>query len=164
MRSLRCCFSDSRSCLPGGGGDPDGARLFATLTFARRDLHAIRCAFGKRRKSQKQAEAVQDRPAPRRLLRQGRPGCSGQGVCQTGSEGTLRFRHMVPVTAELPCAVIRAERTKLVGIILISHGTDYVTLIGLNIEGTGDENTVKVNGADDIVENSDITNDSRGES
>jgi hypothetical protein len=56
------------------------------------------------------------------------------------------------------------ERATLVGIVLIPHGVNDVTLSRLNILGTGSQNTVKVNSLGDIVEHNNITNNQRGAS
>ena len=56
------------------------------------------------------------------------------------------------------------ERAKLVGIVYIVSGANYVALTHLAIEGTGDHNTVKIYSTDTVVRNNDITNASRGES
>jgi hypothetical protein len=50
------------------------------------------------------------------------------------------------------------------GIINVPEGSDHVTLTALDIEGTGDENTLKIYAADVVVEHSDITNAGRGNS
>ncbi len=58
------------------------------------------------------------------------------------------------------------ERARLVGIIDIRHGSDYITLSGLDIEGTGDDgaNTIKIYSRGVVLEASDITNAWRGRS
>lgn len=54
------------------------------------------------------------------------------------------------------------ERAKLVGIVKLGQGVDHVTLSGLDFEGTGEQNSIKIYSADVVVEDSDITNLSRG--
>ena len=54
------------------------------------------------------------------------------------------------------------ERAKLVGIVKID--SDDVTLSTLDLEGTGEQNTIKVYAEDTVIEDSDITNASRGRS
>ncbi len=56
------------------------------------------------------------------------------------------------------------ERGRLVGNVHVRAGADHVTLSGLDIEGTGDVNTVEVLGADFVLEDSDVTNAGRGRS
>ncbi len=56
------------------------------------------------------------------------------------------------------------ERAKLVGIVILRQGVDHVRLSGLDFEGTGEQNSIKIYSADAVVEDSDITNFSRGRS
>ncbi len=58
------------------------------------------------------------------------------------------------------------ERARLVGIIDIPHGSDYITLSGLDIEGTGEDgaNTIKIYSRGVVLERSDVTNAWRGRS
>jgi Right handed beta helix region len=59
---------------------------------------------------------------------------------------------------------VPGERAKLVGIVYVANGSDYVTLASLAIEGPGDQNTIQVTAAHVIVEDSSITNAWRGDS
>jgi hypothetical protein len=54
------------------------------------------------------------------------------------------------------------ERARLVGIVNVASGINYVTLSDLVFEGTGTSNTIKVYSADVTIENSEITNGWRG--
>jgi Right handed beta helix region len=76
----------------------------------------------------------------------------------------LRLRHGGRLGARIVLRSYPGERATLVGIVEIQRGVNDVTLSRLNIEGTGDENTVKILSARDVVEKSNITNYRRGAS
>jgi Right handed beta helix region len=100
-----------------------------------------------------------------RSLRAGDTGCLRAGSYTTGSGGaTLNFLRSGRPNRRITLRAYPGERASVVGIVRIAHGADFVTLNHLKIEGTGDQNTVKVEGAHDVVENSNITNHWRGES
>jgi hypothetical protein len=52
------------------------------------------------------------------------------------------------------------ERARLVGIVTVR--ASWVRLAGLNFEGDGSMNTIKIYSSDVVVEDSDITNKLRG--
>jgi hypothetical protein len=105
---------------------------------------------------------------PQRLadsLRPGQTGCLRGGTYQAGSNGyVLRPRHGGAPSAPITIRSYPGERAKLVGIIYLAQGSNYVTLSALGIEGTGEENTVQITSDHDIVEDSSITNAWRGNS
>ena len=76
----------------------------------------------------------------------------------------LRFGRAGRPGARITVRSYPGERARLVGIVFVPKGSDHVTLAALDIEGTGDQNTVKVNAADVVVERSNITNAWRGNS
>ncbi len=75
-----------------------------------------------------------------RVLRGGRP----------GAPVTIRSWH--------------GARARLFGTVVVEHRADHVHLVGLDIEGDGAENTVKVYGARTLIRSSRITNRGRGRS
>jgi hypothetical protein len=105
---------------------------------------------------------------PQRLadsLRPGQTGCLRGGTYQAGSNGyVLQPRRGGAPGAPITIRSYPGERAKLVGIIYIERGINYVTLSALDIEGTGGENTVQITSANDIVEDSSITNAWHGNS
>ena len=105
---------------------------------------------------------------PQRLadsLRPGQTGCLRGGAYQAGSNGyVLQPRRGGAPGAPITIRSYPGERAKLVGIVYIERGINYVTLSALDIEGTGGENTVQITSANDIVEDSSITNAWRGNS
>jgi hypothetical protein len=105
---------------------------------------------------------------PQRLadsLRPGKTGCLRSGVYNGAEDGfVLRLEHGGSEQRRITIRSFPRERAKLVGIVYIASGANYVTLTHLAIEGTGDHNTVKIYATDTVVRANDITNASRGES
>jgi hypothetical protein len=98
-------------------------------------------------------------------LRPGKTGCLRGGLYDETDEGfVLRLDHGGTDGRRLTIRSFPGERAKLVGIVYIVPGANYITLSHLSIEGTGDHNTVKIYATDTVVRNNDITNASRGES
>jgi hypothetical protein len=98
-------------------------------------------------------------------LHAGQTGCLRGGTYDANSSDyVLQPRHGGTRGAPITIRSYPGERAKLVGIIYIQHGSDYVTLAALDIEGTGGENTIQITSANDIVEDSSITNAWRGNS
>jgi hypothetical protein len=143
-------------------------RAMQTLsTAARSDVRCDRYAapWGSDR-----SRGTSKRPfqSPQRLadsLRPGKTGCLRGGVYdQTGDGYILRINHGGKEQRRLAIRSFPGERAKLVGIVYIVSGANYVTLSHLAIEGTGDQNTVKIYSTGTIIRNNDITNVSRGQS
>jgi hypothetical protein len=98
-------------------------------------------------------------------LRPGKTGCLRGGVYDEAEDGfVLRLDRGGSERRRLTIRSFQGERAKLVGIVYIASGANYVTLRNLAIEGTGDHNTVKIYATDTVVRGNDITNASRGES
>jgi hypothetical protein len=98
-------------------------------------------------------------------LRPGKTGCLRGGAYNETEDGyALRLDHGGSERHRLTIRSFPGERAKLVGIVYIVSGANYVTLTHLAIEGTGDHNTVKIYSTDTVVRDNDITNASRGES
>ena len=99
-------------------------------------------------------------------LRPGETGCLHGGVYASSRDNVLYPRRGGAPGAPLTLRSYPGERARLVGIIDIRHGSDYVTLSGLDIEGTGEDgaNTIKIYSRGVVLEESDITNAWRGRS
>ena len=98
-------------------------------------------------------------------LAPGQTGCLRQGTYHEISNGyVLRVNHGGSAGAPITIRSYPGERARLLGIVFVPNGSNQVTLARLDIEGTGDQNTVQINAADVVVEWSDITNASRGSS
>jgi len=99
-------------------------------------------------------------------LSPGETGCLHGGTYTSSSDNVLYPRRGGQPGAPLTIRSYPGERARLVGIIDIRHGSDYVTLAGLDIEGTGEDgaNTIKIYSQGVVVEDSDITNEWRGRS
>ncbi|MEA2330019.1 MAG: hypothetical protein QOH58_157 [Thermoleophilaceae bacterium] len=106
--------------------------------------------------------------SPQRLLDSLAPGQTGclRGGTYTADYNILSTRRGGSPGAPLTLRSYPGERAKLVGIIDIAQGADYITLSGLAIEGTGagGANTVKVYSRGVVIENNDITNAWHGRS
>jgi hypothetical protein len=106
--------------------------------------------------------------SPQRLadsLRPGKTGCLRGGVYDQTDEGyVLRLKHGGTEQRRMTIRSFPGERAKLLGIIYIVSGANYITLSHLAIEGTGEHNTVKIYSTGTMIRNNDITNASRGES
>jgi hypothetical protein len=105
---------------------------------------------------------------PQALLDSLSPGQAGclRGGTYRAAENILSPDRGGRAGAPLTLRSYPGERAKLVGIIDIPHGVDYITLSGLAIEGTGagGANSVKVYSRGVVIEDSDITNAWRGRS
>lgn len=99
-------------------------------------------------------------------LRPGETGCLHGGAYRSSGDNVLYPRRGGVPGAPLTLRSYPGERARLVGIIDIRHGSDYVTLSGLDIEGTAEDgaNTIKVYSRGVVLEGSDITNAWRGRS
>ena len=91
--------------------------------------------------------------------------CAGAPTRSSGTTCSIRAAAAQP-GAPLTLRSYPGERARLVGIIDIRHGSDYITLSGLDIEGTGEDgaNTIKIYSRGVVLEESDITNAWRGRS
>jgi hypothetical protein len=105
---------------------------------------------------------------PQRLadaLHPGKVGCLGAGTYDgSDSEYVLRVNRGGRPNAPITIRSYPPRAAKLVGIVNVPHGSDHVRLSDLTIDGTGDENTIKVYAADVTIKGNDITNESRGRS
>jgi hypothetical protein len=99
-------------------------------------------------------------------LRPGEIGCLHGGAYESTWDNVLHPRRGGGPGAPVTLRSYPGERARLVGIIDIPHGADYVTLSGLDIEGTGEDgaNTIKVYARGFVLERSDVTNAWRGRS
>jgi Disaggregatase related len=98
-------------------------------------------------------------------VRPGKTGClRGGAYDETDGGFVLRLDHGGAKGRRLTIQSFPGERARLVGIVSVEPEADYVTLAHLTIEGTGDQNTVKIYAADTVVRDNDITNASRGKS
>jgi hypothetical protein len=99
-------------------------------------------------------------------LAPGETGCLRGGTYSSFHQDVLYPRRGGRPGAPLTIRSYPGERASLVGIIDIRHGSDYITLSGLQIEGTGEDgaNTIKVYSRGVVIEDSDITNAWRGRS
>jgi len=105
---------------------------------------------------------------PQRLanaLRPGQVGCLAAGTYDGSDDDyVLRVNHGGRPRAPITIRGYPPRAAKLVGIVSVPHGSDNVRLSNLTIEGSGDENTIKIYAADVTIKGNDITNDSRGRS
>ena len=99
-------------------------------------------------------------------LRPGETGCLHGGTYGSSQDNVLHPRRGGEPGAPLTLRSYPGERARLVGIIDIRHGSDYITLSGLDIEGTGEDgaNTIKIYSRGVVLEESDVTNAWRGRS
>ena len=99
-------------------------------------------------------------------LRPGETGCLHGGTYGSSWDNVLYPRRGGEPGAPLTLRSYPGERARLVGIIDIPHGSDYITLSGLDIEGTAEDgaNTIKIYSRGVVLEESDITNAWRGRS
>jgi Right handed beta helix region len=96
----------------------------------------------------------------------GESGCLHGGTYGSSRDNVLYPRSGGEPGAPLTLRSYPGERARLVGIIDIPHGSDYITLSGLDIEGTAEDgaNTIKIYSRGVVLEESDITNAWRGRS
>jgi hypothetical protein len=98
-------------------------------------------------------------------LRPGQTGCLRGGTYDDRSNGfVLKVRRGGVRAAPVVIRSFPGEQATLVGITSVDEGADHVILAALTFEGTGDQNSVKIYARDVVVENSALTNGSRGES
>jgi hypothetical protein len=106
--------------------------------------------------------------SPQRLvesLRPGQTGCLRGGVYDEADDGyVLRFERAGRPSARITVRSHPGERARLVGIVNVTSGADWVTLSDVDVEGDGSQNTIKVYAANVLIEDNDITNKLRGES
>jgi hypothetical protein len=99
-------------------------------------------------------------------LAPGATGCLRSGT-YSSTHGSLvvRFRRGGRPGARITLQSYPGERARLQGIVYVPHGSDNVRLSQLDFEGTGNgSNSVKINAADVVLEDSDLTNNWRGNS
>ena len=97
-------------------------------------------------------------------LRPGQTGCLRAGTYSASDEFVVRLDRGGRPGARITLRSHPGERAQLLGNVVITKDSNYVTLSQLRIEGTGGSNTVKIYATHTIVENSSITNSWRGES
>lgn len=97
-----------------------------------------------------------------RSLRAGTTGCLRAGRYKSSGEYVLSFNRSGTSRAPITVRSYPGERARLVGILHVPASVQHVRLTNVDIEGTGDQNTVKIYGDDVVVERSDITNRLRG--
>lgn len=96
-------------------------------------------------------------------LRPGETGCL-RGGRYGGRDPVVEFERGGRPGRPITLRSFPGERATLVGIVIVPEGSSHVTLAALDIEGTGGSNTVKIYGADVVVEDNKITNLRRGDS
>jgi hypothetical protein len=111
----------------------------------------------------------QDEDAAQRLadaLRPGQTGCLREGTYadDDGDGYVLRLARGGRAAAPITIRSAPGGRARLEGIVMVVDGADGVRLADLTIVGDGSQNTVKVYAADFTLEESDLTNELRGES
>jgi hypothetical protein len=113
-----------------------------------------------------EGEPLQTAQALLESLGPGETGCLRGGIYRSSYDTVLATRRGGAPGAPLTLRSYPGERARLVGTINIREGSDYVTLSGLDIEGTGADgaNTVKIYSRGVVIEDSDITNAWRGRS
>jgi len=94
-------------------------------------------------------------------LSAGQTGCLRAGTYDPSAAYVVAFSHGGASGAPLTLRSYPGETAKLVGIIHIPNGKDFVTLSRLKIEGDGSQNTLKTY-ASDTIEDNDITNLRKG--
>ncbi len=143
--------------LPDGvGSAPRGAATCARFAAPRGDDRGA----GTQRRPFRTVQRLAD------SLAAGQAGCLAGGTYRDVSSSgyVLRVEHGGEAKAPITIRSAPGERARLVGIVYVPRGSDYVTLSALDIEGTGGQNTIKVNAAGVTIENSDVTNGWRGSS
>ena len=91
-------------------------------------------------------------------LRRGQVGCLRAGSYRE----SVSFGRSGSASAPITLRSYPGERARLVGIVTVR--ASWVRLAGLNFEGDGSMNTIKIYSSDVVVEDSDITNKLRGRS
>jgi hypothetical protein len=103
--------------------------------------------------------------SPQRLadtLAPGETGCLREGKYDAGSDFVLAVDRSGRRGAPITIRSYPGERAHLVGITQVAGRARWITLSGLDFEGDGSQNTIKIYGNDVTVEHSDITNVRRG--
>ena len=95
-------------------------------------------------------------------LSAGQTGCLRAGEYTDSDEYVLRFGRAGTPGAPISVRSYPGERARLVGIVHVPSSADHVRLAHVDIEGTGDKNTVKIYASDVVIEGNDITNRMRG--
>jgi parallel beta helix pectate lyase-like protein len=95
-------------------------------------------------------------------LSAGQTGCLRAGTYTASSGYVLSPSHGGSAGAPITLRSYPGERGKLKGIVNLHNGINHVTLSGLDFEGTGTSNTIKIYSADVTVEHSNVTNAWRG--
>jgi Right handed beta helix region len=98
-------------------------------------------------------------------LAAGETGCLREGTYDELT-GAYVLKLARPGAAGAPITIrsYPGERAKLVGIVWVTSSSGQIVLSELDIEGTGGQNTVAITADDVVVQDSDITNLSRGKS
>lgn len=92
-------------------------------------------------------------------LRPGETGC-----LRDGTYDAVRFGHGGETDAPITLRSAPGGRARIRGSVWVPPGSDHVTIAGLAIEGTGEQNAVKVYAAHVRLEGNDLTNRSRAHS
>jgi hypothetical protein len=95
-------------------------------------------------------------------LSAGQTGCLRAGTYDPSAQYVLAFSHGGASGAPLTLRSYPGETARLVGIINIPNGKDFITLSRLKIEGDATQNTLKTYASDTTVEDNDITNLRKG--
>jgi Right handed beta helix region len=143
----------------GGAGKPAPAPAVAAVgpcvRFAAPD--GSDAAAGTKRRPFQSAQRLLD------SLRAGQTGCLRRGHYRRTFQGyVLRFDRAGRPSAPITIRSYPGERATVHGIVTIPSWADHVRLSGLRIEGTGDQNTVKVYATGVVVSGNRITNRNRG--
>lgn len=98
-------------------------------------------------------------------LRVGETGCLRAGTYPADrGDFVAEFERAGRPGAPITLRSAPGERARLVGIVYVESGADHVHIAGLDIVGTGVQNTIKVYADDTVIEDNDITNRMRGDS
>ena len=98
-------------------------------------------------------------------LEAGDTGClRGGSYTETDNGYIARFGRSGSAGAPITLRSHPGERARIVGIVMVASEADHVRITDLDIEGTGEHNTVKVYASDVVVAGNDITNELRGDS
>lgn len=98
-------------------------------------------------------------------LEAGDTGCLRAGSYTETHNGYIaRFGRSGSAGAPITLRSHPGERARIVGTVMVATEADHVRITDLDIEGTGDANTVKIYSSDVVVTGNDITNAMRGDS
>jgi Right handed beta helix region len=96
-------------------------------------------------------------------LRPGQTGCLRAGIYRrSGEDFVVAFRRSGRPDAPITLRSYPGERARLAGITQIQGSARWIVLSGLDFDGDGSQNTIKVYGSDVTIQDSDITNRRRG--